>query len=130
MPRVLSVSRVQGQVFDPLGRVVPGAEVSLVSGGGASIKVETGAMGEFRFNAAPGRYVLKVVYPAFQFSSVELTVRRNLWNLLHPSTLRVILGVGSFDCPWVTTRNREFQAMIRTNNKRLKEAVQTNATQK
>jgi hypothetical protein len=73
---------------------------------------------------------LQAEVPAFQRASVELNVGRDLGNLFHPSTLRVIIGLyGSF-CPWATTSNREFQKMVRDNNRRLKENAEKNATQK
>ena len=129
-PRTLKVSRVQGQVFDITGNVVPGVVVSLVQEGKPTAQFHTGSNGEFQFKVAPGLYVLKAEVPAFQSTSVELKVGRDLWNLFHPSTLRVIVGLyGSF-CPWATTSNREFQKMVRANNQRLKEHAETNATQK
>ncbi|HME57577.1 MAG TPA: carboxypeptidase-like regulatory domain-containing protein [Terracidiphilus sp.] len=129
-PKLLKVSRVQGQVFDITGAAVPGVVVSLVQDGKSTAQFHTGSNGEFQFKPAPGLYLLKAEVPAFQRASVELKVGRDLWNLLHPSTLRVIVGLyGSF-CPWVTTSNREFQKMVRANNQRLKEHTETNATQR
>jgi hypothetical protein len=129
-PRTLKVSRVQGQVFDITGNAVPGVVVSLVQEGKPTAQFHTGSNGEFQFKATPGRYVLKAEVPAFQRASVELNVGRDLGNLFHPSTLRVTVGLyGSF-CPWATTSNREFQKMVRDNNRRLKENAEKNATQK
>lgn len=129
-PRTLKVSRVQGQVFDITGNAVPGVVVSLVQEGKPTAQFHTGSNGEFQFKVAPGLYVLKAVVPAFQSTSVELEVGRNLWNSFHPSTLRVIVGLyGSF-CPWATNSNREFMKMVRANNQRLKEHAETDATQK
>jgi hypothetical protein len=129
-PRTLKASRVQGQVFDITGNAVPGVVVSLVQEGKPTAQFHTGSNGEFQFKVAPGLYVLKAVVTAFQSTSVELEVGRNLWNSFHPSTLRVIVGLyGSF-CPWATTSNREFQKIVRANNQRLKENAEKNATQK
>ena len=129
-PRTLKVSRVQGQVFDITENAVPGVVVSLVQEGKSTAQFHTGSNGEFQFKAAPGLYVLNAEVPAFQRASVELKVGRDLGNLFHPSTLRVILGLyGSF-CPWATTSNREFQKMARANNQRLKENAEKNATQR
>ena len=129
-PRTLKVSRVQGQVFDITGNAVPGVVVLLVQDGKSIAQFHTGSNGEFQFKTAPGFYVLKAEVPAFQSSSVELKVGRDLGNLFHPSTLRVIVGLyGSF-CPWATTSNREFQKMVRANNQRIKETAEKNATQK
>ena len=129
-PRTLKVSRVQGQVFDITGNAVPGVVVSLVQDGKSTAQFRTGAMGQFQFKAAPGRYILQAEVPAFQRASVELNVGRNLGNLFHSSTLRVIVGLyGSF-CPWATTSSREFQKMVRANNQRIKETSEKNATQK
>ena len=129
-PRTVHVSRVQGQVFDPLGAFVPGAEVSLRSGKGALLQTTTDSMGRFQMDAAPGQYVLEVVIPAFQFSSAELVVDPDLGNLKRPDTLWVIVGLGGVSCPLVTTSKKEFQQMIRADKKRLKETTQPNATQK
>jgi hypothetical protein len=126
----LKVSRVQGQVFDITGMAVHGAVVSLVKEGKSTAQFRTGASGQFQFNAAPGRYVLKAEAPVFQRSDVELIVGRSLSNLFHPGTLRVILGLGGLFCSRATTSNWEFQKMVRTNNRRLKETEETNATQK
>jgi hypothetical protein len=129
-PRTLKVSRVQGQVFDITGNALPGVVVSLVQEGKPTAQFHTGSNGEFQFKATPGRYILQAEVPAFQRASVELNVGRDLGNLFHPSTLRVIIGLyGSF-CPWATTSNREFQKMVRDNNRRLKENAEKNATQK
>lgn len=129
-PRTLKVSRVQGQVFDISGNAVPGVVVSLVQDGKPTAQFHTGSNGEFQFKAAPGRYVLKAVVPAFQSTSVELEVGSDLGNLFHPSTLYVIVGLQGSFCPWVTTSNREFQKIVRANNQRLKEHAETNATQR
>jgi hypothetical protein len=129
-PKTLRVSRVQGQVFDITGNAVPGVVILLVQAGKSVAQFHTGLNGDFQFKAANGRYVLKAEVPAFQSSSVELEVGRDLGNLFHPSTLRVIAGLyGSF-CPWATTSNREFQKMVRANNQKLKEIKENNATQK
>ena len=129
-PKPLKVSRVQGQVFDITGNAVPGVVVSLVQEGKSKAQFHTGAIGQFQFKAAPGRYVLNAVVPAFQRASVELEVGRNLGNLFHPSTLYVIVGLHGSFCPWVTTSDREFQKIVRDNNQRLKENAEINATQK
>ena len=129
-PKLLKVSRVQGQVFDITGAAVPGVVVSLVQEGKSTAQFHTGSNGGFQFRAAPGLYLLKAEVLAFQRASVELKVGRDLWNSFHPSTLRVIVGLyGSF-CPWATTSNREFQKIVRANNQRLKETKVNNATQR
>jgi hypothetical protein len=126
----LRVSRVQGQVFDITGNAMPGVVVSLVQEGRSTAQFRTGSTGSFQFKAVPGVYLLKAEVPAFQSTSVELKVGHDLWNLFHPSTLCVIVGLyGSF-CPWATTSNREFKKIVRANNQRLKEISEKNATQK
>jgi hypothetical protein len=127
---MLKVSRVQGQVFDITGNAVPGVVVSLVQDGKSTVQFRTASNGEFQFKAAPGRYVLKAVVPAFQSASVELEVGRNLGNLFHPSTLYVIFGLHGSFCPWATTNNQEFQKKVRANNQKLKEHAEENATQR
>ncbi len=129
-PKTLKVSRVQGQVFDITGAAVPGGVVSLVQEGKSTAQFRTGASGEFQFKTAPGRYVLKAEVPAFQSTSVQLEVGRNIGNLFHPSTLRVIVGLNGSFCSWATTSDREFQKIVRANNQRLKEHKETNASQR
>jgi hypothetical protein len=129
-PKMLKVSRVQGQVFDITGAVVPGVVVSLVREGKSTAQFHTGSDGKFQFIATPGIYVLKAEVPSFQRASVQLEVGRNIGNLFRPSTLRVIVGLSGSFCPWATTSNREFQKMVRANNQRLKEHKETNATQR
>jgi len=128
-PKALKVTRVQGQVFDITGLAVSGVAVSLVQEGKPTAQFRTGATGQFQFNAAPGRYVLKVEAPAFQRSNVELIVGRDLSNVFHPGTLRLILGLGGLFCPWATTSNRKFQKMVRVNKQKLKEIAKNNVTQ-
>lgn len=129
-PKALKISRVQGQVFDVTGVAVPGVVVSLVQDGKPTAQVRTGASGQFQFNAAPGRYVLKAEAPAFQRSNVELIVGSDLSDVFHRNTLRIILGLGGSFCPWATTSNKEFQKIVRANDQRIKEAKETDATQK
>ncbi len=129
-PAPITVSRVQGQVFDPTGAVVPGVVISLVGEGGSTLQVTTDQQGRFQLSVSPGRYILKAVVPMFQMAAIELNVKEDV-NALNPSgELRVILGLGGSFCPWVTTSNREFQQIIRANKKRIEESAQRNATQK
>ena len=109
--RKLFVPRVQGQVFDGAGVPVSGALVSLISDAKPTIQATTDATGQFSFKVDSGDYTLKASYPGFETTTVELEVGRDLLNLFHPTALRVILSVGSMDCPWVTTSNKEFKGL-------------------
>jgi hypothetical protein len=129
-PGRVSVSRVQGRVFDPFGVVVPGVVITLVDEHNMTLQTTTDAQGRFHLAASPGKYLFKAIFPMFQISHTELSVGEDLVGLIHPSDLHVILGLDGLDCAWVTTSQKEFQQIISSNNKRLKETVQNHATQK
>jgi hypothetical protein len=129
-PGRVSVSRVEGQVFDPSGTVVPGVIITLADERGSKIQTTTDGQGRFRLAASPGEYSFTAVVPMFQTSQTRLNVGEDLAGLFHPSNLRVILGMAGSFCPWVTTSQREFRDVISSNKKRIEEAAQGNATQK
>jgi hypothetical protein len=117
--RRLVVPRVHGQVLDSSGVPVSGAVVSLTPDGNPAMQTKTDSMGRFDFKASSGSYVLKAEYPGFEITTAELEVGKDALNTLHPTALRVILGLPGINCPWVTTSNKEY-----------KELIQKHATQK
>jgi hypothetical protein len=129
-PGRVSVSRVQGRVFDPFGAIVPGVVITLVDEHNATLQTTTDEQGRFHLASSPGKYRFKAVFQMFQTSQTELNVGEDLVGLVHPSDLRVILGLSGSYCAWVTTSQKEFRQIISSNEKRLKESAQKHATQK
>lgn len=129
-PGHVAVSRIEGEVFDPFGVVVPGVVVSLVSEQGSTLQTKTDNEGRFRLAASAGNYSFRAVFPMFQASQTELSVGEDLAGLVHPSNLRVILGMTGSFCSWVTTSQKEFRNIINSNKKRSEESAKKHATQK
>jgi len=71
------------------------------------LQLKTDASGQFNFKVSPGRYMLKASFSGFEVTRARLDVGADILNLFHPTALRVILSVGSMDCPWSqpATRN-------------------------
>jgi hypothetical protein len=124
------VSRVRGRVFDPFGIVIPGVSIKLVDNQDTSLQTTSDARGYFRLAARPGEYSFKATFQPFQTSQAELDVGEDLVSLVRRSDLKVILGLGGSDCAWVTTSQKEFRQIISSNEKRVKESAEKNATQK
>jgi len=129
-PSHISVSRVQGQVFDPSGVAVPGVTVSLVDKRGARQEIETDSQGLFHIEALPDSYEFKAAQRSFETASAGLYILGREDVGPRPDYLYVVLGMGGSFCPWVTASKHEFQRIIRDNKKRMREAAQQNATQK
>jgi hypothetical protein len=129
-PASLSVSRVQGQVFDPSGTVVSGVSVTLVDVRSADQRTTTDNQGRFHVDALPDQYIFNASLPPFRRASAKLAVLGREDVGPRPGYFYVILGTGGSFCPWVTASRREFQKIIHANQRRMKEAAQANATQK
>jgi hypothetical protein len=56
--------------------------------------------------------MLKASFSGFEDTRARLDVGADILNLFHPTAIRVILSVGSMDCPWVTTNNKEFKELV------------------
>jgi hypothetical protein len=110
--KILTVSRIRGQVFDATGVAVPGALVSVSSNARPEMQLRTDASGRFNFKVSSGRYMLKASCPGFEVTRAELDVGADILNLLHPTALKVILSVGSMYCPWVTASDKEFKELV------------------
>src|SRR5215469_3344375 len=67
---------VVGVVLDPLGGVIPGAQVELSAGGHApAATTTTNASGAFRFDRVkPGTYDVRVTFEGFEPKTVHVTV--------------------------------------------------------
>jgi outer membrane receptor protein involved in Fe transport len=76
LPLLADESGVQGQVLDPQGRAVPGADLQLAAGP-AMIKGFTDGRGGFRFDSVlPGTYHLRVEAKGFQPIQRDIVVAR------------------------------------------------------
>ena len=113
--RKLVVAHVRGQFFDHGGVPVPGARVSLWPDGKPIIQSKANETGEFSFKVEPRHYILKATYPGFEITTAELDVGADLFSTFHPTALRVILALPGLNCPWVTTSNKEFKGLVKTN---------------
>jgi Carboxypeptidase regulatory-like domain len=114
MQRKLVVARVQGQVFDPSGIPVPGVLVALSRDGMQIAETTTGPNGKFALNLASGSYHFRAKLRGFEATTADLDVGRDIANLVHRKTLKVILALPAMDCPWVTTSNKELRQLVRS----------------
>jgi len=117
-PRRVSVSRIQGRVFDPFGVPVPGVVITLVDEDGRTLQTKSDGGGRFQIAASPGKYSFKADFPMFQTSDTELAVGEDLIGFIHPSHLYVILGLTGSECAWITTSRKEFEQVISDNKKK------------
>jgi len=109
----LVVSRVQGQVFDPYGVPVPGALIALSHDGVQQAQATTDANGKFALSVPSGTYHFWAELRGFEVTTADLEVGRDVANLIHRKTLKVILGLPGMNSPWVTTSNKELKQMAR-----------------
>lgn len=58
--------RLQGQIIDPTGAVIPGANVTVKNSSGLVVAANSGGLGEYEFrNLAPGKYTVSVTAKGF-----------------------------------------------------------------
>jgi hypothetical protein len=112
MQRKLVVSWVQGQVFDPNGIPIPGAQITLNRDGLRQAQSTTDANGNFALDVPPGNYVFRAELRGFEVTTAELEVGRDIANLVRPKALKVILALSGMNCPWVTSSNKEFKEIV------------------
>jgi hypothetical protein len=127
-PGHVAASRVDGQVYDSFGTVVPGVAITLTDERGSKLEAKTDDQGRFRIAAASGKYSFKATFAMFETSQTSLDVGADLAGLLHPSKLYVILGLNGSNCPWVTTSQKKFRQIVNSNKKRSEESSQQHAT--
>jgi Carboxypeptidase regulatory-like domain len=126
----VAVSQVRGEVYDAFGIPVPFATVFILGIHG-EVQTYSDETGHFEFDVLPaGHYVLKAEAEGFAFSIAELKVGQTWRTFFTRPKLKVTLGFNGTYCPWVTTSKTKFQSDTKANLKRLKEAAQTDATQK
>ncbi len=130
LPRQINVSRIQGHVYDPWGRAIPGAEVSLSDAGKVIQQQSTDEEGSFSFPQHSGRFEFAATVKFMQPSRVVLQVGNDLVHFIHHDDLFVLIGLPGSYCSWITTSHREFAREIANNKIRMKEFKEKNATQK
>ena len=108
----LAVRRVQGRVYDPGGVALAGAIVTLSSETEVAFQSKSDSSGKFSINAPSGRYVLKAAFPNFETTRASVDVGVDIFSVVHPTALRVILALPGMNCPWVTTSNKEFKELV------------------
>src|SRR5260370_3340340 len=70
-----SAARLHGQVVDPSGAVVPGANITLKDASGLTIAAKADAVGSYEVkNLAPGKYTITVKAKGFTSSAMEVAV--------------------------------------------------------
>src|SRR5690349_15569558 len=61
-----AAGRLQGQIVDPTGAVIPGASITLKNSSGLVVGAKSGGAGEYEFrNLAPGKYTISVTAKGF-----------------------------------------------------------------
>ena len=67
--------RLQGQIVDPTGAVIPGAAITLKNSSGLVVAAKAGGAGEYEFrNLAPGKYTISVAANGFVPATEEIEV--------------------------------------------------------
>ena len=129
--KALSVSRVQGQVFDPSGLPIPATVLSLKQGGKEMTRATTDDQGRFSIRNANGKYELHTEARGFAPAFAPINVGNDFEHAFHPGKLWLILSVGATEpCPSVTTSHKQFLQTLSDYRKQFRGITQTNATQK
>ena len=129
--KVLRLRHLKGILYDQTGDTISGAIVMLKQGKQTVFESKTDERGRFSANISPGKYELLIEARDFKQVWSPIEIGTNLTSVFQSKTLRVIALVGSGDsCETLTTSSREFEKVVRANNKRLKGNEQTYATQK
>ena len=119
--RTISVSRVQGAVFDRDGQPIPNVEISLRREGATIAHVETDDLGRFSIFEVPGAYDLVEKVNGFASGSARIEVGGDLIRAVRPTTLWMVLDVGVLteNCgPFVTTSKKRFERSITKHDPR------------
>jgi hypothetical protein len=129
--KTLSVSRVQGRVFDQLGQPISGAMILLKQDRKEMSRATTDADGRFSIKVADGKYELHADAQGFAPTFAYINVGNHLAHAFHPSKLWLMLAVGAGGpCPANTTNHRQFVEALGEYKNQTQGPVQTHATQK
>ena len=75
LPAQAPVGRLQGQIMDPTGAVIPGATISLKNASGLVVSATSDGAGEYAFHSlAPGRYTISVTAQGFVPATQDIEV--------------------------------------------------------
>jgi hypothetical protein len=67
--------RLQGQIVDPTGAVVPGASITVKNSSGLVVAMNSGGLGEYEFrNLAPGKYTVSVTAKGFAPTTQDIEI--------------------------------------------------------
>jgi hypothetical protein len=70
-----SAGRLQGQIVDPTGAVIPGARITLKNSSGLVVAADSGGAGEYEFRSlAPGKYTVSVTANGFVPATEEIEI--------------------------------------------------------
>ena len=123
-------ARLHGHVFDPFGTPIPDASVRVLLNDKIAGETRTDDRGRFDLNIASGEYSLDVRMNGLMALTQQIKIERDLRTLLFPRDVKIMLGLGGFDCPFATTSSRQFRYEIKLSNDRMKESSKNHATQK
>ncbi|MGA3132928.1 MAG: carboxypeptidase-like regulatory domain-containing protein [Terracidiphilus sp.] len=114
--RTISVSRVQGAVFDSFGQPIPNAGVSLEQDGKAIASLTTNESGGFFISANSGNYEFHAKARGFEPYLARINLRTDLIRAAKPTHIWMILKVGSAQVDscdgFTTTSRRQFEKAI------------------
>jgi hypothetical protein len=124
------LSRIDGQVVDSDGAVLPDAIVTLRDGDRTVGTTRTDLAGAFSLKAPQGVYQLLVERQYFDTLHLEVHLGSDAYHLVRPSYLHVVLAIRWLSCTWATTSNREFKQEIQRYKTRIPRSSEIYATQK
>ncbi len=115
----ISVSRIQGAVFDRSGRPISDADVNLKKDGQFAADTKTDSAGGFLVGAPSGTYELSVNARNFAPAFARIETGTDLVRVLKPARLWVILDVGltTDACTFISTSRRQFKNAIQENRR-------------
>jgi hypothetical protein len=117
------VAHLQGEVFDPSGIPLPQSRVRVSQGISVIAETLTDNKGHFAVKLSDGTYRIEVEMAGFHGLHQEIEIAHDVFKLVHPGHLRVILGLGGFNCPYATTSKREFDGELTAAGARLKQKL-------
>ena len=111
--RNIHVAALRGQVFDPSGVPIPGVVLTISKDGHTVSSWKSNINGGFDLKGFSGEYEIHAESPGFMPFSLSTEVGSDLSTLLHPKSLKVILGLGGTTCGFATTSQRQFKNEVK-----------------
>jgi hypothetical protein len=115
---------------DSEAAVLPDALVTLQDGGRTGGTTRTDQAGAFTLKAPQGVYQLLVQRQYFDTLHLEVHLGSDVYHLVRPSYLHIILAIRGLSCTWATTSDHEFKQEIEKYKTRISRSSETHATQK